>query len=74
MVSACADATPFSPGANDNASGVAVVLELARRLARDRLRQTEVWLAFTDGEEVGAQEWPPSSRPMPRPWALMPST
>lgn len=50
-----ADATPFSPGANDNASGVAVVLELARRLARDRLRQTEVWLAFTDGEEVGAQ-------------------
>ena len=39
-------------GANDGASGVAVLLELARTLDRDRL-QNEVWLAFFDAEDNG---------------------
>jgi hypothetical protein len=49
-----ADFTPFSPGANDNASGVAVILGLAKRLVDHPLSHTEVHLVFTDCEEVGA--------------------
>lgn len=49
-----ADFTPFSPGANDNASGVGVILEIARRLVKQPLDNTEVWLAFTGCEETGA--------------------
>ena len=36
-----ADSTPFSPGANDNASGVAVALGLAQRLVEEPLSQTD---------------------------------
>jgi Zn-dependent M28 family amino/carboxypeptidase len=50
-----ADATPFSPGANDNATGAGVALALGRRLAEEPLRHTEVWLALTGCEEVGAR-------------------
>ena len=39
-------------GANDGASGVAVLLELARTLDRDRL-SNQVWLAFFDAEDDG---------------------
>lgn len=39
-------------GANDGASGVAVLLELARVLDRDRLDR-QVWLAFFDAEDNG---------------------
>lgn len=39
-------------GANDGASGVAVLLELARVLERDKLRH-EIWLAFFDAEDNG---------------------
>ncbi len=49
-----ADRTPFSPGANDNASGVGVILALAKRLVAEPLAHTEVWLAFTGCEEVAA--------------------
>ncbi|MGD8623419.1 MAG: M28 family peptidase [Anaerolineae bacterium] len=49
-----AEATPFSPGANDNATGAGVALALAERLARQPLAHTETWLAFTGCEEVGA--------------------
>ncbi len=49
-----ADFTPFSPGANDNASGVAAALDLARRLCQTPLANTEVRLAFTGCEEVGS--------------------
>jgi hypothetical protein len=49
-----ADRTPFSPGANDNASGVGVLLGLAARLAEESLAHTEVWLAFTGCEDVAA--------------------
>lgn len=41
------------PGASDNATGVAAVLELARRLAADPLTHTEVRLVLTGCEESG---------------------
>ncbi|MEA1976323.1 MAG: M28 family peptidase [Chloroflexota bacterium] len=40
------------PGANDGASGVAVLIELAHVLDRDQLRQP-VWLVFFDAEDSG---------------------
>ena len=40
------------PGANDGASGVAVLLELARTLDTSKLKN-EVWLAFFDAEDNG---------------------
>ncbi|MGC8873283.1 MAG: M28 family peptidase [Chloroflexia bacterium] len=46
------------PGANDGATGVAVLLELARVLAHTPLRM-QVWLAFFDGEDQGGIDgWP----------------
>ncbi|MBW4562452.1 MAG: M20/M25/M40 family metallo-hydrolase [Mojavia pulchra JT2-VF2] len=46
------DSVPGSPGANDNASGTAVVLAIARNLANTNLaRQT--WFVAFDGEEDG---------------------
>ncbi len=52
-----ADQDPYAPdkpvpGANDGASGVAVLLELARVLDREAL-QGEVWLVFFDAEDNG---------------------
>ena len=45
-------------GANDGASGVAVLLELARVLKHDTLKH-EVWLAFFDAEDRGRLDgWP----------------
>lgn len=41
--------TQAVPGANDGASGAAVLLELARALDRDQL-QNQVWLAFFDAK------------------------
>ena len=48
-----AEFTPYSPGANDNASGVGACLAILRRLREEPLRHTEVWFAFTDSEEAG---------------------
>ncbi len=48
-----ADFTPYTPGANDNASGAAVVLSLAQRLREAPLANTEVWTVHTGCEEVG---------------------
>ncbi|MBD2080134.1 M28 family peptidase [Leptolyngbya sp. FACHB-17] len=48
------DSVSGSPGANDNASGTAVVLETARRLANTPLAR-EVWFVAFDGEEDGLQ-------------------
>jgi hypothetical protein len=48
-----AELTPFSKGADDNASGVATVLRLAERLNREPLQHTEVIVVFTGCEEVG---------------------
>ena len=50
-----------SPGANNGASGAAVLLELARALDASRL-QHRVWLLFLDGEaDAGLPDWPASS-------------
>jgi hypothetical protein len=49
-----ADFTPYSPGANDNASGVATVLKITEQLLQTPLENTEVWSVFTGCEEVGA--------------------
>ena len=46
------DSVQESPGANDNASGMAVVLELARLLAADPISPTVRFLAF-GAEEIG---------------------
>jgi hypothetical protein len=46
------DATGASPGANDDASGVALVIELARILSQTEFPATLVFVAFT-GEEQG---------------------
>lgn len=49
-----ADLTPISPGAYDNASGVASVLALAERVAEQPLENTEVIIAMLGCEENGA--------------------
>jgi glutaminyl-peptide cyclotransferase len=57
------DPTQAVPGANDGASGVAVLLELARILPE--LSTTEVILVFFDGEDqgrIGGWDWAVGSR------------
>lgn len=44
---------PYVPGANDNASGVAVLLACARSFLEDPLRHTRVMVVFTGSEESG---------------------
>ncbi len=51
LLAAHYDTVPNSPGADDNASGVAVVLEVARLLTRPTPRTLQI--AFFDQEEVG---------------------
>lgn len=48
-----ADFTPYSPGANDNATGAAIVLSLAERLKKSPLERTQVWAVLSGCEEVG---------------------
>jgi hypothetical protein len=45
------DTVPTTPGANDNTSGVAVLLETARILVAEEPNRNDVILLFTDGEE-----------------------
>ncbi len=47
-----ADSTPFSKGANDNATAAGIVLTLAEHLKSEPLKHTRVWLACTGCEEV----------------------
>lgn len=47
------DTTPFVVGANDNATGAAVVLAFAERLKAEPLAHTQVFLVNTGCEEVG---------------------
>lgn len=42
-----------SPGAIDNASGVSVVLELAKAVSRDRPQDINICFLFTGAEEIG---------------------
>jgi hypothetical protein len=48
-----ADMTPYTAGANDNATGVGVLLGLVERLKEKPLTNTTVWAVFTGCEEVG---------------------
>lgn len=43
------------PGANDNASGVAVALALAAKLEAEPTRDLDVWVVLTGGEECGLE-------------------
>ena len=52
-VSLQADLTPFTHGANDNATGAGIVLSLAEDLAAEPLRETEIWVVLSGCEEVG---------------------
>jgi hypothetical protein len=47
-----ADRTPFSAGANDNASSTGLLLTLARHIQEEPLNHTRVWLVCTGCEEV----------------------
>lgn len=55
LVAMCAEAerSPYTPGANDNASAVGLVLALAERYARRPLRHTRIWVVATGCEEAG---------------------
>jgi hypothetical protein len=48
-----ADFSPYTAGANDNATGAGVVLSVAERLNREPLAHTTVWAVLTGCEEVG---------------------
>ncbi len=55
-----ADSTPFTVGANDNASAVGMVLTLAEELAEQPLQNTRVFAVCTGSEEVqhyGMIDW-----------------
>jgi hypothetical protein len=47
-----ADRTPFSAGANDNATGAGLVLALAGHLQTEPLQHTRAWLVCSGCEEV----------------------
>jgi hypothetical protein len=47
-----ADRTPFSAGANDNATAVGMVLTLAEQFQKEPLQNTRAWLICTGCEEV----------------------
>lgn len=53
MVGAHLDGVPEAPGINDNASGVAALLETARRLGAEPSTRNAVRFAFWGAEEVG---------------------
>jgi hypothetical protein len=46
------DQAPFSPGAHDNAASVAVALDVAGRLIKKPLNNTETWFIFDGAEET----------------------
>jgi hypothetical protein len=48
-----ADLGVYSPGANDNASGVGTLLAIAEHLYEQPLAQTEIWCVFTGCAETG---------------------
>ncbi len=48
-----ADKTPFTHGANDNASGAGILLSLAQQLSQSPLDNIEIWALCSGCEEVG---------------------
>ena len=53
MLAAHYDSVPSGPGASDDGSGVATLLETARALAAGPRLRNGILLLFTDGEELG---------------------
>jgi len=62
------DTNPTTPGANDNGSAVAILLEVARAILADQPLHNDVILVFTDGEEP-APRFGSSAFIMEHPWA-----
>jgi peptidase M28-like protein len=50
VIGAHYDARESSPGADDNASGVALLLEIARTLQAEKPRRSQYYVAFSTGE------------------------
>ena len=48
-----ADFSPYTAGANDNATGAGIVLSLAERLKAQPLEHTVIWAVLSGCEEVG---------------------
>jgi hypothetical protein len=53
LMAAHYDSTPRGPGASDDASGVAALLETIRALKEGKPVKNDIIFLFTDGEEVG---------------------
>jgi len=53
LITLQADLTPYTAGANDNATGAGVVLSLATWLKQEPLAHTTVWAVLSGCEEVG---------------------
>jgi hypothetical protein len=53
LITLQADRTPYTAGANDNATSVGVVLSAADRLSDEPLAHTAVWAVLSGCEEVG---------------------
>ena len=49
-----ADFTPYTSGANDNATGAAMIMGLAERATNEPLQNSRVWAVNVGCEEVGA--------------------
>jgi hypothetical protein len=47
-----AESTPYTPGANDNATGAGIVLALAEHFTENPLRHTRIWFVCSGCEEV----------------------
>ncbi|MCF6177512.1 MAG: GNAT family N-acetyltransferase [Victivallaceae bacterium] len=54
LISAHIDTAPYSVGANDNASGVAVLLEHVRQIAAGEQPEATIYFLFSGSEEYGA--------------------
>ncbi|MFW9805526.1 MAG: M28 family metallopeptidase [Candidatus Thorarchaeota archaeon] len=54
LIGISADQTGYTPGANDNASGTAIVMGLVERVLKSPLRNTNLWAINSGCEEVGA--------------------
>jgi len=53
LLSAHYDSTPYTTGASDNASSVAVLLEVVRAISRETLKR-DIIVLFDDAEEAGS--------------------